>query len=456
MLIDQDDPQPPAASFQLLAINNKIIFKDVYYNGFHSLKQVEIINLTTESLVIQLHSTLGGQLNFQLVNENIKETAILLKDVATNTVAAASAAWTSSSSFDAAPQFNQVFNYVNYTDQICLAPNEKRSLVLAFLPALDQQHQQETPAVSQTIAGQVFFRTDGYTLDVDFEATVCQSILVADELDTGLIFEDSLVGETYIKDITIRNVSAIDLYWKLNTLDLMSIKNNSHYKSNSSNSSNSSSNSSVVSSSSTSNSIDDWLQFVDASTFITLDHDNLAPIAPFSHYTFRVLFTPTEVGKFNYDLQIENCNDVENIIQTKIHATMRTLMPRDTLVVTSGNILDFGDCVSGSWNTQQIVLNNISECPIEIHFVACGNAELGFDVMVKPEKNFIGGISGDGSSKNPLVVPPLSPPSSQDEDLSLAVIRPELPTTSHKTYGSIEEYSSTTNSYASTGMNKHI
>lgn len=439
-------PQPP---FQLGDNQNEILFQDVYYNGFHSLKQLEIVNLTNEPLVIHLDSTLQDQLAFQLENENINDLN-LTDGVTTNTAAA----WATTNT--AASQFNQLFNYVNHTDQIELAANEKRTLVLAFLPLnyyFNTTSSTTTAAVFQTITGNVFFHSNNYLLDVNFEATVCQSILVADELDTGLIFEDSLVGETYIKDITIRNLSAIDLYWKLNTLDLVSIKNNNRPSSSSSSSIKSSNSSNGSSSSMTSPTVvDDWLQFVDASTFITLDHDNLAPIPAFSHYTFRVIFTPKEVGKFNYDLQIENCNDVRNIIQTKIHATIRSFVHRDTLVVTSGNVLDFGDCVSGTWNMQQIVLNNISESPIEIHFVADG-AELGFDIMVKSEEE------DSAHSNNPLVL--LSPPatssasSSTSQDSTAAPVHPESPTTSHKMLGSTEGYPST-NSYASTGIGIYI
>lgn len=432
--------------------NNEIVFKDVYYNGFHSLQQLEIENLTRESIFIELDSTINDQLFFQLENENIKD--LKLPHIATNT-----AAWATFTTSNSVSQFNQVFNYVNHTKTINLAPNQKLQFIISFLPSLEQQ---DNPGVFTLVEAIVFFRSNKFSLSVDFNATVCQSILAADELNTGLIFEDSLVGETYMKDVKIRNLSAIDLHWNLNTLDLLLLKSKP--------TSNSSSNSSKSTQSLRNAVTDEWLQFVDASNFITLDHDQLPPIPPFSCFTFRVIFTPKEVGKFNYDLQIENINDVQNIIHTKIHATMRTVVHRDTLVVSSGNILDFGDCVSGSWNKQQIVLNNISETPIEIHFVADG-AELGFDVMMKTEEfdhnnhsiitqNYLSTnastfqlstkqVSSDdlNSSKSSVVAGGghLSPSS------NLSTARPESPTTSHRTYGSAEECLSTT-SYTSTGI----
>lgn len=397
--------RPNSPPFRLTC--NQIVFENVYCNGFHALKQLEIENMTLETISVRLDSTLKNQIGFQIENENIKELDLVTANIATNT-----AAWTTFAAPQDLSQFNQVFNYVNHTDTINLPPNQKIIFVIAFLPTV-----QDTCTFTE-ITGSVLFTYGSYTLNVDFNATACQSILAADELDTGLNFEDSLVGETYIKDITIRNQSAIDLYWRLNTLDLMFLKSNS---------------------SSTTSLVDDWLQFVDASTFITLSHDHSNPILPFSHYTFRVIFTPKDVGKFHYDLQIENTNDVRNIIQTKIHATMRTMMHKDTLVVTSGNILDFGDCISGTWIVQQIVLKNISESPIEIHFIADG-AELGFDIMVTDMLSSTSSVPAVGHFT----------PSS---DASFT--RPESPTTSHETFSSAEEYSSI-HSYASAGKLIHV
>lgn len=434
--------------------NNEILFKDVYYNGFHSLQQLEIENLTQDSISIELDSTINDQLFFQLENENIKD--LQLPNIATNT-----AAWATFTAPQRVSQFNQVFNYVNHTKIIDLVPNQKTQIIVSFLPS---QEQQDNINIFTLVEGIVFFRSKKFNLNVNIRATVCQSILAADELNTGLIFEDSLVGETYMKDVKIRNLSAIDLHWKLNTLDLLLLKSKPSSSSSSSNGSQSSA--SAVA--------DEWLQFVDASTFITLDHDHLPPIPPFSYFIFRVIFTPKEAGKFNYDLQIENVNDVRNIIHAKIHATMRTIVHRDTLVVRSGNVLDFGDCVAGTWNKQEIVLNNISETPIEIHFVADG-AELGFDVMMNTEEldqNIDSLVITESYISTNTSTFQLSskPVSSVDISSSrssvaagggngghlspsshLSTARPESPTTSHKTYGSAEECLSTA-SYTSTDI----
>ncbi|GAN10444.1 hypothetical protein MAM1_0355d09985 [Mucor ambiguus] len=391
---------------------NEIKFEQVYDNGFHSLQQFEISNLTDKHLCIQLDAgDLKDQVVFQLHNENITETAFM----ATNTA-------NTPQDFS---QFNQVFNYVNHVDSIGLEPHQAQLFIIAFLPMTRQQ----PPFVFSTVSGIIRFASLDHTLNLDFHATVCQSMLAADELDTGLIFEDSIVGETYIKDVTIRNLSAIDLHWRLNTLDLNHQQQQQQYGI----------------------SDDDWLQFVDACTFMTLGP--LKPIAPFSIYTFRVIFTPKEVGKFNYDLQIENINDVQNIIQTKIHATIQRFMHRDTLVVSSGNILDFGDCIAGQWSMQQIVLNNVSESAIEVHFSSEGGAELAFNVKVKPEDQ---GLECEISNCTPTLSTntsimekqlPLLQQSTAPDTLFTRPISPSV-----KTYSSQEDYASSINSYASTDV----
>ncbi|CEP19501.1 hypothetical protein [Parasitella parasitica] len=394
---------------------NEIRFDKVYDNGFHSLQQVEISNLTNECLHIQLDSgALQEQVVFQLHNENISETAAIA--FATNTA-------TTPQDFS---RFNQVFNYVNHVDSITLKPLQTLPFIIAFIPKTAKKQ------VYTDISGVIRLTAIDYTLSVDFYATVCQSVLVADELDTGLIFEDSIVEETYIRDVTIRNLSAIDLHWRLNTLDLNRQQQHG-------------------------NSDDDWLQFVDACTFTTLG--SLKPIAPFSMYTFRVVFTPKEVGKFSYNLQIENVNDVENIVQTQIHANTKRFMHRETLVVKSGNILDFGDCISGNWSMQQIVLNNVSESSVEVHFTVEGGVEMAFNVKAKHQDQederdamIMSNATTSVSTNASTLEKQLNAPQLSTTPGGLFATRPASPSVSHKTFSSQEDYaSSTTNSYASTG-----
>ncbi|KAI8647528.1 hypothetical protein BD408DRAFT_438991 [Parasitella parasitica] len=367
--------------FELSGLHGRITLDNVYLNGLHALRKLEIHNLSDQTILVKMRSNLRNQIAFQLENENISSLpqASLENIMTTNTVS-----WSREAG---KYPFNQLFNYINHIDQISLAAGQTRSFILAFLPetssrlADDARENNEddfdisvaddTETFSMfNVTGSLFFFgyysnsadrnqvDDGaavkdvlytssladYQVSVKFRASVCQSALWTDVAETGLNFDDCVLGETYYKDFTIQNRSEIDLYWLLNTMDI-------------------------------SNS--DWLQFVDADTGAALVLDE--PILSYSSKQVRMLFMPKEVGEYNYDLQVENENDARNVVQTKVHATVRSVLRKETLIVSSGNVVDFGDCISGAWAVQQIVLNNVSESPLEVRFLPDG-AEVIFDI----------------------------------------------------------------------------
>lgn len=368
--------------FELSGLHGRITLDNVYLNGLHALRRLDIRNLSDQSILVKMRSNLRNQIAFQLENENISNLpeSSLENAITTNTVS-----W--SRQADEYP-FNQLFNYINHIDQIELNPGQCRSFILAFLPEtahlddaekieedFDMTVADDTETFSMfNVTGSIFFfgyykannasitnnnnsMDEGnrdvlstssladYQVSVKFRASVCQSALWTDVAETGLNFDDCVLGETYYKDFVIQNRSEIDLYWLLNTMDLSTGM--------------------------------DTLQFMDADTGDALDID--LPISSYSSKQIRMLFMPKEVGEFNYDLQVENANDARNVVQTKVHATVRSVLRKETLIVSSGNVVDFGDCISGAWTVQQIVLNNVSEASVEIRFLPEG-AELIFDI----------------------------------------------------------------------------
>ena len=144
-----------------------------------------------------------------------------------------------------------------------------------------------------------------------------------------------MVGETYYKDFTIWNRSEIDLVWTLNTVDLNT--DGSKNK----------------------------LEFTDYDTGESLD---FAPITSFSPKRIRVMFRPKEIGEFNYELQIENENDSNNVRETRVHAIVRSVLREEVLIVNTGNFLEFSDCCAGVWKKKEMMLRNISDLPLEIKF----------------------------------------------------------------------------------------
>ncbi|KND01233.1 uncharacterized protein SPPG_04324 [Spizellomyces punctatus DAOM BR117] len=464
---------------EMVNMSNKLVLDSVYLNGLHALRRFELRNISSSYLTVKLRSTLGSQIAFQLTNENLPDrdrrpesrrlsqpdpssTSLSssvesgLSDldpffnyqtspepdtpseasadtpipITTNTVAAAAiGVFGTEQNALHGHQFNQLFNYVNHIDELCIAPGEATKVILAFLPEAPGRGRRsgdrddaggDKSAKIEGLAGEdetydffevnglLFFfayRIDGkfpeqrngtldvtasvapilqewdtkgpkigtdgdrssgieswkvkggsalgrdedeiltpntqsppdYQVTVKFRSRVCRSVLWTDIGDTGLMFDDCVVGGTYFKDFTVWNRSEIDLYWILNTVDLSNRQDNT------------------------------WLKLSDYDTGEPLDGK---PIPSYSPRRIRITFRPREVGEFNYDLQLENANDSGNTVQATIHAVVRSALREESLVVSSGTVLDFGDCSSGQWAKQRLVLRNISEIPLEIGFSA--------------------------------------------------------------------------------------
>lgn len=403
------ESEPPI--FELVGIHNRITLDNVYFNGMHALRHIRLRNLCDKYVTVKMRSNLRHQIVFQLFNENfpssVDNDSAEDDDYVTNTVAAAIASRLNKSTDEPSnTHFNQLFNYVNHVDQIELEPFQTRHIVLGLLPnptgnraATGRMEESDSENVNDEkdiveddskpkgenrfqprydpgkeedtyntfeVNGMLFFfaymhdrptpttdvqvTTTGaepdYQLSVKFRSTVCQSMLWTDISEVGLNFDDCVVGGTYFKDFTISNKSEIDLFWLLNTVDL----NNTGK--------------------------DDCLRFTDYDTGEVLDNK---PIPIYSYRRVRVTFKPKEVGEFNYDLQVENINDSRNLEQTRIHASVRSVLKDETLMISSGSVIDFEDCCAGAWTTQQLVLKNVSELPIEVHLASEG-AELYFDI----------------------------------------------------------------------------
>jgi len=185
-------------------------------------------------------------------------------------------------------------------------------------------------------------------ITLKFRSKVCKSVLWIDIGETGISFDDCVLGGTYFKDFTLWNRSEIDLYWIMNITDTLG---NSHVN---------------------------WLKFYNYDTGEELD---CKPLSAFAHLRIRVQFRPQEIGEFSYDFQIENANDMNNTEETKITSVVRAVKREESLVVSSGNILDFGDCCAGVWTRQQLILRNVSDVPLDITFQGV-DAEVKFKIKI--------------------------------------------------------------------------
>ncbi|KAI9329352.1 hypothetical protein BDR26DRAFT_729799 [Obelidium mucronatum] len=336
-------------------------------------------------------------------------------------------------------QFNQLFNYVNYIDQVDLEPNQTLPIVLAFLPddqnvSSNINHRSSSPDQSRfaglddirssalspesapvqnidnseelhdfcEINGLIFFfafikppadetanktspsnmspspasasaasasipspaansfddnnvlvgnRDSGspdYQVTLKFRSRVCRSVLWTDIGETGISFDGCVVGSTYFKDFSIWNKSEIDLYWVLNTIDLSNRQNNA------------------------------WLTFSDYDTAEPLDFSR--PIPSYSQRRIRVTFKPTEPGEFNYDLQLENCNDsAGNTVQALVTADVKSA-PSEELIRVESAMVDFGDCYNGTLYKQKIAIRNLSDTVVDLFMGVEDNVDLVFQL----------------------------------------------------------------------------
>ncbi|KAF9205229.1 hypothetical protein BGZ59_000594, partial [Podila verticillata] len=210
-----------------------------------------------------------------------------------------------------------------------------------------------------------------YQHTVKFRSTVCRSVLYSNIGETGINFEDCVANQTYVKDFTIWNRSEIPLYWQLHTVD---VGNESR---------------------------EEWLKFVDYEDSFGDDVEGVdyvdeqgqvhisktmrsKPIPSYGYRRIRVIFVPRENGDFLFDMLLENLNDATNIEEATIHATVRAVSRgQDTLLISAGSNLDFGDCCAGMWTRLPMTFTNTGTVPTEIHLKVEG-AEVVFDIQTEP------------------------------------------------------------------------
>ncbi|OZJ05554.1 hypothetical protein BZG36_01690 [Bifiguratus adelaidae] len=397
------------ALVEIEGVVGRITLENVYLNGLHALKRITLRNRSSELLVANLSSDLEGQIGFQLQNENIltdetsaalaasdtlaqqpqndgnPDTALSVKDgtdnrpsITSNTPAASSLVHENTNMAD----FNELFNYVDFVHQVHLLPHQSKDIILSFLPSSKEQKgptfsnvgytderrhdgeaSKEDDSDHQALQAmgedddELHYSSDvsgiiklsarplndqseqtydalHQTVSYEFHASVCRSVMWCDISEIGLDFDDCIVGGTYFKDFTIWNRSEIELYWTINTLDV-----------------------SVPSR-------QDWLRFTDYDTGEVTGHE---PIGGFSFRRIRVTFKPKDIGDFTYHLQLENLNDAHNIVSSPLHATVRAVHREESLLISTGNTLDFSDCCAGIPTKRELVIKNMSDQAMEIH-----------------------------------------------------------------------------------------
>ncbi|KAG0344399.1 hypothetical protein BG004_004500 [Podila humilis] len=211
-----------------------------------------------------------------------------------------------------------------------------------------------------------------YQHTVKFRSTVCRSVLYSNIGETGINFEDCIANQTYVKDFTIWNRSEIPLYWQLHTVDIGNGNREEWLKF-------------VDYEDSFGDDVDDNVDYIDDQGQVHISKTlKTKPIPSYGYRRIRVIFSPRENGDFLFDLLLENLNDATNMEEATIHADVRAVSRgQDTLLISAGNTLDFGDCCAGMWTRLPLTFRNTGPLPTEIHLKVEG-AEVVFDIQIEP------------------------------------------------------------------------
>jgi len=121
-------PAPTARRPALLEVDlpgGRLAFDRVYLNGLHALRKFSMRNVAGARLLVKLRSNLGRQVAFQLSNDNLVGNTVVAPD-----------------------SFNELLNTVGYIDEVELARDEVRDIVVVYQPDPDALDKPTTTSAS--------------------------------------------------------------------------------------------------------------------------------------------------------------------------------------------------------------------------------------------------------------------------------------------------------------------
>eukprot|EP01133_Synstelium_polycarpum_P011912 gene11912-13878_t len=301
-------------------VNGRLEINDVVLKDTFVLRNFKIVSVVDYPVTVALRSQIS-QIAFQESNENLPDadTEVPVQD----------------------DDFNQLFNEVNLVDRIVLPPMATKNIVMSFRPSALLNHDDETflrNSLSTTDKFNNYFevkKTEDITpstqeMTIDFAARICRSLLKLDVNE--IIFDDCVVGGSYVKDVTFWNKSEMPLkysiFGKEKTISLFS--------------------------------------FTDYVTGLPLSLENQS-VPSYSSTSMRITFKPTASGQCTYKFKLENKNDSSNYEIIVIHASVTAEQQVELLQVGSATSFDMGDCYSDMPNYGTFTIKNISEESVDIN-----------------------------------------------------------------------------------------
>ncbi|KAJ1917697.1 hypothetical protein H4219_003064 [Mycoemilia scoparia] len=168
---------------------------------------------------------------------------------------------------------------------------------------------------------------------VDAQFLSCQSQFQCDPASTVLL-DECIIGKTYLRSISVRNISAIPLDWGISLL------------------------------AQSKNSIADTLKLVNTKG-VEIQSGKLQP---FAQETYNLHFTPAVNGDYHGKLLFENLNDVSNSHSVAFRAHAKSLKKPAHVILLSENEINFGDNADGDWCQTKITFKNVSDQLVMMHF----------------------------------------------------------------------------------------
>eukprot|EP01135_Chromosphaera_perkinsii_P011921 Nk52_evm38s2531 gene=Nk52_evmTU38s2531 len=327
---------------------DKLNFENVALNDLSQLKILKIRNVYSKDIIIHLKSNLGGQLNFQLENENVVKGRALKGS-----------------------ECNEIFNTVNFVSEIKVKKGETAGLVIVFKPNSGYFKKQEENIVrnvsnlfegadsysSFEINGKVFLnatevkkegdedmmanRNSGevkkediaQTADIKFRANVCESVLSLDPADVYMAFDDCVQGNMYVKDFKVWNRSEIPVTFSINRKTA--------------------SNNIVV------------LEFSEHNTGFPISTKTIPGL---SYCRVRATCKAKCVGQSKLLVQIDNVDNCSNSEILTVYVNVSAEEQEECLQVSTTK-LTFGNCFTSSETFQLVLLKNITGNNIDVAFV---------------------------------------------------------------------------------------
>lgn len=363
---------------------------DLAANGLSVLRSFTIQNNYPYKITVKLSSDMGNRVKFQLENDNLSSNLMGMQEPVREEM------------------YNQLFNECGFVDEVELQPLSSTELVLNFTPRakLDLQNsillqrelmesfiegkgrqkffarysleyfegylwlevvntfetRQDDRSSQLDISSKEFYSQTYTPVMIKVSGRLCPSILLPDTHE--IVFDNCVVGETYVRDLTIWNLSEISssFTFGLKYMDRITLDGKSSFRV-------------------TGGSLGNYIYIVDYETGATME--DTIDVAGFSYRRLQVIFRALAEGEINYYFEMENQRDIRNSFTIKISSIVTGDLPKDTLEVLnlSNGLLDFGECYYEDSVARKITIRNVSKQELEISLGSDRDDEVVYEIV---------------------------------------------------------------------------